>query len=84
MTAYIKLSTLEYPRHMGDIDIDTDKDYAEVQWVDAPIYDTKNQTCYEGNPVEVDGIWHMTWLTRDLTQDEIDFANKPIDERFPK
>jgi len=85
MTAYIKLSTNEYPRHIGDIEIDDIgmEDFAVVQWVDSPQYDTKVQTCYEGAPVQVDGIWRMTWIVRDLSQEEIDLANRPIDERFP-
>ena len=83
MTAYIKLSTLEYPRHIGDIEIDTDKNYAQVEWVDMPEIDKVTQRCYEGVPVEVDGVWHMTWIVRDATQEEIDLANKPFDERFP-
>ena len=80
MTAYIKLSTNDYPRHIGDIEIDNIgmEDFAVVQWVDPPQYDTKIQTCYEGSPVQVDGIWHMTWVVRDLTQEEIDLANKII------
>jgi hypothetical protein len=85
MTAYIKLSTNEYPRHIGDIEIDDIgmEDFAVVQWVDSPQYDTKIQTCYEGVPVQIDSIWCMTWVVRDLTQEEIDLANRPIDERFP-
>ena len=78
MTAYIKLSTLEYPRHIGDIEIDEDKNYAQVEWVDQPDFDFKTQRCYEGMPVEIDGTWHMTWIVRDATQDEIDQANKPF------
>lgn len=83
MTAYIKLSTLEYPRHIGDIEIDTDKNYAQVEWVDMPEFDKAIQRCYEGVPVEVDGVWRMTWIVRDATQEEIDLANKPFNERFP-
>jgi hypothetical protein len=79
MTAYIKLSSLEYPRHIGDIEIDTDKNYAFVEWVDPPTYDTKLQRCGEGWPVEIDGVWYMTWVVRDATQAEIDEMNKPFD-----
>ena len=84
MTAYIKLSTNEYPRHIGDIEIDTDKNYALVEWVDPPAYDTKLQRCGEGLPVEIDGKWHMTWVVRDATQAEIDLANKPFDDEILK
>lgn len=86
MTAYIKLSTMEYPRHVGDIEIDAigTSDFAHVTWVEPPEIDFKTQTYYEGAPVQVDDTWHMTWIVRDLTQEEIDLVSKPIDERFPK
>jgi hypothetical protein len=84
MTAYIKLSTLGYPRHQGDIELDPDSEYAQVQCVDQPAYDSKTQISYAGKPIETDGVWYMTWLVRDLTQEEIDAMNNPIDGRFTK
>ena len=72
MSVYIKLSTLEYPRHIGDIEVDTDKNYAHVEWVDMPEFDVTTQRCGEGAPVEVDGIWYITWIVRDATQEEIE------------
>ena len=81
MSAYIKLSTQDYPRHAGDIAIDSAgmADYAHVEWVDQPEYDRETQRCYEGTPVEVDGVWHMTWVVRDATPEEIEQAKKPFD-----
>ena len=79
MTSYIKLSTNEYPRHIGDIEIDPMgvEDYAHVEWVDMPIFDKVTQRCGTGNPVEIDGKWYMTWAVRDATQEEIE-QSKPI------
>ena len=79
MTAYIKLSTNEYPRHAGDIALDPAGDYAAVQWTDMPEFDRATQRCGEGAPVNDDGVWHMTWVVRQATQAEIDEANKPFD-----
>ena len=79
MTAYIKLSTGEYPRHPGDIALDPNSEYAVVKWVDPPSIDAKLQRCYEGAPINENGIWRMTWVVRDATQEEIDEANKPFD-----
>jgi hypothetical protein len=79
MTAYIKISTGEYPRHPGDIALDPNSEYVEVVWVDAPEYNFATQRCYEGSPVNEDGIWRMTWIVRDATQEEIDAASKPFD-----
>jgi hypothetical protein len=79
MTAYINLTRNEYPRHEGDIEIYPNDTYANVEWVDRPVYDYKMQRCGEGWPVEIDGVWHMTWVVRDATQAEIDEMNKPFD-----
>ena len=71
MTAYIKLSTGEYPRHPGDIALDPDSEYAVVEWADQPEYDPAMQCCGEGAPINDNGVWRMTWVIRDLTADEI-------------
>lgn len=83
MTAYINLTTNEYPRHQGDIELVPEDVFAQVQWVDMPEFDKVTQRCYEGFPIETNGVWHMTWIVRDATQEEIDLASKPFDERFP-
>jgi len=71
MTAYIKISTLEYPRYPGDIAVDPTGDYAEVLWVDPPSYDPRLQICAEGTPVFGGGVWRMTWIVRDATSEEV-------------
>jgi hypothetical protein len=83
MSAYIKLSTLEYPRHVGDIQLDFagETDYAFVEWVSKPIFEPETQRCVEGAPVQVDGKWRMTWVVRDATAQEIEYANRPISLR---
>ena len=80
MSAYIKLSTLEYPRHIGDIALDKAgaQDYAMVTWVDPPTYDRITQRCYETSPVEVDGSWFMQWIVREATAEEIEKAQRPV------
>ncbi len=72
MSTYIKLSTLEYPRHIGDIAIDPagEADYALVEWVDPPQI-AENQIHYEGPPENVNGVWKMTWVVKTLTEEEI-------------
>ena len=74
MTAYIKLSTNEYPRHDGDIAIDPAGavDYEAVQWTEPPVFDAMAQRCSEGSPVQEDGAWKMTWVVREALQEEID------------
>jgi hypothetical protein len=81
MTTYIKLSTLEYPRHVGDIQLDPAgmSDYAHVEWTDYPDFDRATQRCRESAPVQIDGVWKMTWVVRDATPQEIEKANTPFD-----
>ena len=90
MSAYIKLSTLEYPRYEGDIRLEhpdilesqtgdgfpCPDTYAPVQFVDAPEFNVDTQIAYELAPVNNDGIWSMAWTVRDLTQEEIDFIKQ--------
>lgn len=82
---YIKLSTLEYPRHEGDIrleypEITEDQTgdtfpcpdtYEKVEWVDPPEYNVKTQLIYEIAPAQVNGVWTMQWDVRDLTEQEL-------------
>ena len=80
MSSYIKLSTLEFPRHIGDIEIDPAgmDDYAHVEWVEMPEFDHQTQRCIAGQPEQIDGIWYRTWVVRDATPEEIEFANRAI------
>ena len=85
MSAYIKLSTSEYPRYEGDIRLDypdmgedfvCPDTYAVVNWVDRPSIES-NQISYELAPESIDGNWHIVWGVRNLTQEEIDIINQP-------
>jgi len=80
MSSYIKLSTLEFPRHIGDIEIDPAgmDDYAHVEWVEQPEYDPKTQRCDRKDPQQIDGVWYFAWEVRDATPEEIEQANKPF------
>jgi hypothetical protein len=81
MTAYIKLSTSEYPRHIGDIEIDSAgmADYALVNWVAPPAIDPASQRCFEGPPMVNNGMWIMTWVVRDATPAELEYAARKQD-----
>ena len=79
MTAYINLTTQEYPRHQGDIELNPNDTYVKVEWVDMPAYDAQTTRCEEGFPVKINSIWCMTWIVRDATPEEINLANKPLD-----
>jgi hypothetical protein len=85
MSAYIKLTTMEYPRHEGDIRLEhpeitenqtgdtfpIPQTYALVNWVDPPIYNPETQIVWETTPINANGSWQMVWEIRDLTADEI-------------
>jgi len=74
MSAYIKLSTSAYPRHIGDIEVDPlgMADYAHVEWRDQPEFDRNTHRCNEVAPIQENGAWHIVWAVRVATQQEID------------
>ena len=63
MSTYIKLSTLEYPRHIGDIERDPlgMSDYALVDWVDPPPFNPHTQTRSQLLPQQHGNRWRMVW-----------------------
>lgn len=80
MSAYIKLSTLEYPRHIGDIWLEhpeltnqyvCPETYAIVHDVEMPRYDFKTQKIIEQHPVNIDGVWHKSWKVVNYTVQEL-------------
>jgi hypothetical protein len=88
MSAYIKLSTIEYPRHEGDIRIEYPNigvtficpdTYAEVKETQQPYFNMLEETAVEIQPTLQNGIWTQTWLVRPYTQEEID-AKKALEE----
>lgn len=95
MPAYIKLSTLEYPRHEGDIrlehpEITEDQTgetfpcpdtYALVADTLPPAFDWRTQSLVSLTPIQVNGAWVQAWGVRDLTAEELaDIARA----QFPK
>jgi len=75
----------EYPRHIGDIQLehpnykagDTLPDgWVKVAEADRPTVG-KDKIAYEDTPVEVDGVMTQNWVVRDMTQEEIDRRDAP-------
>ena len=80
MSAYIKLSTHEYPRHQGDIRLEhpnigeefvCPETYAHVEYVETPDHNYETQTAYQLPPAQTNGVWNMVWAVRDLTAEEL-------------
>lgn len=85
MTQYIKLSTLEYPLHEGDIRLEHPEilesqtgptfpcpdTYAPVEWVERPENVGENKIAEIQPPQLVGDKWVTQWLVRDLTAEEI-------------
>jgi hypothetical protein len=94
MTAYIKLSTLEYPRHEGDIRLEHPEiredqtwpnfpcpdTYALVEWIDPPTIDGTTQIVELQQPIQENGVWKMIWAVRDLTVEELESRARWITE----
>lgn len=86
MSAYIKISTLEYPRHEGDIRLEhpdisesstgngfpCPDGYALVTWTDEPAHNKNTQLAFETAPTQENGEWKMAWGLRELTEEEME------------
>ena len=73
MSAYIKLSTMEYPRHIGDIQLDPAgmDDYALVEYVVPPAFDSYWQQCNQKPPENQNGQWFMVWEVAPIPEPEM-------------
>lgn len=73
MSAYIKLSTLEYPRHVRDIEIDPAgiSDYAWVECVAPPAFNPHTQRVTQKPPEYRNGQWFMVWQVASNPEVEI-------------
>jgi hypothetical protein len=79
MSKYINIETMEYPRHVGDILLDGNKEkFVKVLEVPAPIVPMYSYA-YEDTPELVDGIWTQRWITGTMTEEEIQ-KNKEFEE----
>jgi hypothetical protein len=86
MSAYIKLSTLEYPRHEGDIRIEHPDIREDQTWpnfpcpdthalvtpIEFPSYNEETQCVEEIAPVQIEDVWTQQFLMRDLTAEELE------------
>jgi hypothetical protein len=81
MSAYIKLSTFEYPRYQGDICLEYPEisdefvcpnTYALVQESQPLNFNEETETVEQGTPIQINGIWTQTWFLRDLTSEELE------------
>lgn len=68
MNAYIKLSTKEYPRYIGDIEIDPAgmSDYAVINIPARPEFDVDAYVGEFGPAEEIDGAWYATWIVKQI------------------
>lgn len=71
MSIFINLDTLEYPRYEGDIAVEPNANWAEVQTTAIPEY-AVSQAPYELTPTLINGVWTQQWAVRDLTAEEIE------------
>jgi len=81
--AYINTLTLEYPRHIGDIELVNEADrnnFVAVEWADPPAFDSLTQIIYELPPINSDGTWYMQWGIRNATEEELAFRDSLINK----
>lgn len=74
----------EYPRHVGDIlledpnydGVNLPAGWKAVEVVSAPA-PGDNEVVYESLPEMIDGVYRQLWLTRPITEEEIERKNNP-------
>lgn len=80
MSYYIKLSTLEYPRHIGDIWLEHPElkgqhmcpnTYAQVIETTPPEYNNTTHKLILDTPENINDIWYQTWKVQELSSEEI-------------
>lgn len=95
MTVYIKLSTLEYPLHEGDIrafhpEIREDQTwpnfplpegYALVRQEDPPSVVVGEEMCHQTAPVQINGEWVVQWQVVPLSDMQKQFLRDRQAER---
>jgi hypothetical protein len=84
MSKYINIETMEYPRHVGDILLDGNKEkFVKVLEVPAPIVPMYSYA-YEDTPELIDGEWTQRWLVGTMTEEEIEQSKKFEELMKPK
>jgi hypothetical protein len=82
---YLNTETNEYPRYVGDLELLGWKlgEELPLNWVeviqDPTPHITENETYYLEFPQLIDGIWKAVWTIRNLTPEEIELKNTPIE-----
>lgn len=68
MNEYIKLSTMQYPMYIGDIESDPAgvDDYAPVEWVSPPNVDTSRYFVRQEQPQQQNGKWVTVWTVQEI------------------
>lgn len=72
MTAYIKVSTLEYPLYSGDLITSESGDYEPVEVTIPEELKDSNKTGWQITPEKINGKWVSRWFIRDKTPEEIE------------
>ncbi len=97
MSVYIKLSTLEYPRHEGDIrrehpeilESDTwpnfpcPSTYALVEQTPPPSIVVGVETAEQTTPIFKNGQWVSQWIVRALTEQELELQKQLETNNLP-
>lgn len=84
---FINENTNEYPRHIGDVQINPGERWKQVVAVPMPPLGL-NQVAVENTPQKIDGIWYQQWTVVDLSEDQIkeiqeqSLKNRPKNEDF--
>ena len=72
-----KYPNTSFPDDISKTDL-TNYGVVNIQEVQAPAFDSKNQKIIENNPVLENGTWRQSWSITSLTNDEIATKNNEL------
>lgn len=75
MSIYINVTTGEYPRHQGDIELSPNDQWEIVEHVNPPEF-LETQVLYEETPEIVNGRYVQKWAVREMNASELERLNE--------
>lgn len=94
---FLKLSTMQYPVHEGNIRLEYPEiredqtgdtfplpaDYVQVEQTTPPSYNRRTQYLTQSAPVENNGVWQSVWVVNDMTAEQL-AARAEAEASMPK
>jgi hypothetical protein len=87
MAIYINIETGEYPRHLGDVELNPNLPWQEVILTDAPVNVENGKAWVEDVPILEDGQYRQSWKQVDVvnnTDNNLGYLTARNGDKFQK